>query len=65
MGVISAVTAGGSSDRVITVLALIGISMPVFWLGIICRYYLAEGGMTTLFPDGGYVALTENPLQWF
>jgi peptide/nickel transport system permease protein len=65
VGVISAVTAGRLSDRVITVLALIGISMPVFWLGIVSRYYLAEGGLTTLFPDGEYVGITQNPLQWF
>ena len=65
VGVISAVTAGRLSDRVITVLALIGISMPVFWLGIVTRYYLAEGGVTTLFPDGEYVGILSNPLQWF
>ncbi|HSX22603.1 MAG TPA: ABC transporter permease, partial [Gaiellaceae bacterium] len=65
VGVISGVTAGRLSDRLITVLALIGISMPVFWLGIIARYYLAEGGLTTFFPDGEYVGLTANPLQWF
>jgi peptide/nickel transport system permease protein len=65
VGVISAVTAGRLSDRVITVLALIGISMPVFWLGIIARYYLAEGGITTFFPDGEYVGITANPLAWF
>jgi len=65
VGVISAIKAGKLSDRVITVLALIGISMPVFWLGIVTRYYLAEGGLTSIFPDGEYVALTTNPLQWF
>jgi peptide/nickel transport system permease protein len=65
VGVISAVTAGRLSDRVITVLALIGISMPVFWLGIIARYYLAEGGITTFFPDGEYVGITSDPLAWF
>jgi peptide/nickel transport system permease protein len=64
VGVISAVTAGKLSDRVITVLALIGISMPVFWLGIVTRYYLAEGGLTTFFPDGEYVPFTDNPAQW-
>ena len=49
----------------ITILALIGISMPVFWLGIITRYYLAEGGVTSVFPDGEYASLTGNPLKWF
>jgi len=65
VGVISAVTAGRWSDRVITVLALIGISMPVFWLGIVTRYYLAEGGWGTWFPDGGYVPFVDNPADWF
>jgi peptide/nickel transport system permease protein len=65
VGVISGVTAGRLSDRLITVLALIGISMPVFWLGIIARYYLAEGGLTSFFPDGEYVGITSNPAAWF
>ena len=64
VGVVSAIKAGKLSDRVITVLALIGISMPVFWLGIVTRYYLAEGGLTTIFPDGEYVPLTTSPVQW-
>ena len=63
VGVISAVTAGRWSDRVITVLALVGISMPVFWLGIVMRYLLAE--RNGVFPDGEYVPLTSSPLQWF
>jgi peptide/nickel transport system permease protein len=62
VGVISAVKAGRWSDRTITVLALIGISMPVFWLGIVCRYYLAENA--SVFPDGEYVPLTSSPVQW-
>src|SRR5579872_4327561 len=64
VGVISAVTAGRLSDRLITVLALIGISMPVFWLGIITRYYFAEGGIVSWFPDGEYVGLTADPAGW-
>jgi len=63
VGVISAVTAGTVSDRLITILALVGISMPVFWLGIVMRYFFAE--TNTWFPDGGYVPLTTDPAQWF
>jgi len=63
VGVISAVKAGRWSDRLITIIALIGISMPVFWLGILVRYFLAE--KNTWFPDGEYVGLTTNPFQWF
>jgi peptide/nickel transport system permease protein len=63
VGVIAALKAGQISDRLITVLALIGISMPVFWLGILVRYFLSE--KNTWFPDGGYVPLTQSPAQWF
>jgi peptide/nickel transport system permease protein len=65
VGIISAVTAGRWSDRVITVGALIGISLPVFWLGLITRYVFAQGHPFAFMPDGGYVPLTSNPWQWF
>jgi peptide/nickel transport system permease protein len=65
VGIISAVTAGRLSDRVITVLALIGISMPVFWLGLMTRYFFAQGHPFAFMPDGGYVPFTANPWQWF
>lgn len=61
-GYLSAVRAGGALDRALTVLALIGISMPVFWLGALLLYYLAF--QIELFPSGGYVPLTEDPLDW-
>ena len=64
VGVISAITAGRWSDRLITVLALIGISMPVFWLGIVMQLYFASGGTLSIFPVGGYVPLTQNAVQW-
>jgi peptide/nickel transport system permease protein len=64
VGVISAVTAGRWSDRLITTLALIGISMPVFFLGIVLRYFLAEKPAHPIFPDGEYVPLTSDPAQW-
>ena len=65
VGIVAAVNVGKASDRLVTLFALIGISMPVFWLGIIVRYYLAEGGWTTFFPDGEYVPLTTSPTEWF
>jgi peptide/nickel transport system permease protein len=66
VGLISAVKAGALADRAITALALIGISLPVAWLGLVLRYFLAgEQGTLSWFPDGGYVPLTQNPAQWF
>jgi peptide/nickel transport system permease protein len=61
-GYLSASRAGGFTDRMLTILALIGISMPVFWLAAILLNYLAFE--LELFPSGGYVPLTEDPLEW-
>jgi peptide/nickel transport system permease protein len=62
LGLLAAVRAGGVTDRLLTVLAMIGISLPVFWLGALMVHYLGfEAG---LFPNGGYVGLTEDPLRW-
>jgi peptide/nickel transport system permease protein len=62
-GLFSAVKAGKFADRGLTVLALIGISMPVFWIGALMNHYL--GFKLEWFPNGGYVPITENPLDWF
>jgi peptide/nickel transport system permease protein len=62
-GVLSAIWAGKFLDRGLTVLALIGVSTPVFFLGAMLLYYF--GYKWGLFPNGGYVPLTKNPLQWF
>jgi peptide/nickel transport system permease protein len=48
----------------ITTFALIGISWPVFFLGIVLRYFLAEKPTHPIFPDGGYTPLTSDPIQW-
>ena len=61
-GYLSAVRAGGFTDRALTILALVGISMPVFWLAAILLYYLSFKAQ--LFPTGSYVPLTDNPVQW-
>jgi peptide/nickel transport system permease protein len=62
LGYFSAVRAGGWLDRALTALAVIGISMPVFALAAIFLNYLTY--KTQIFPSGGYVELTENPLDW-
>jgi peptide/nickel transport system permease protein len=61
-GLYSAMRAGRFSDRFLTIIALVGISMPVFWLGALMNYYL--GFKWGLFPNGGYVGLTDDPIQW-
>lgn len=61
-GYLSAVRAGGLVDRILTVVSLVGISMPVFWLAALLLYYLTY--KIQLFPAGGYVPLSENPFEW-
>jgi peptide/nickel transport system permease protein len=63
LGLYSAVRAGRFSDRVLTVLALIGISMPVFWVGALMNYYL--GYKLEWFPNGGYVEIAQGGIgEW-
>jgi peptide/nickel transport system permease protein len=61
-GYLSAVRAGGWLDRTLTVVAVAGISMPVFWLAAIFLNYLTY--KAELFPSGGYVELTADPAEW-
>jgi peptide/nickel transport system permease protein len=61
-GYLSAIRPGAFADRSLTVLALAGISLPPFWLAAILLNYLTFE--IELFPSGGYVPLTENPLDW-
>jgi peptide/nickel transport system permease protein len=67
-GLFTAMRAGKVSDRLLTVLALVGISMPVFWIGALMNQYLGYELSNTLgfelFPNGGYVELTESPPEW-
>lgn len=61
-GYLSAVHAGKFTDRALTILALVGISVPVFWLAAILLYYLSFKAQW--FPTSSYVPLTVDPLQW-
>jgi peptide/nickel transport system permease protein len=61
-GYLSAVRAGGWLDRALTILAVTGISMPVFWLAAVLLNYLAY--QTEIFPAGQYVELTSDPIEW-
>jgi peptide/nickel transport system permease protein len=61
-GLYSAVRAGKFADRFLTIISLIGISLPVFWIGALMSYYL--GYKLGWFPNGGYVEFTEDPIDW-
>ena len=61
-GLYSAMKAGKFADRFLTIIALVGISMPVFWIGALMNHYL--GYKLGWFPNGGYVEFTEDPIDW-
>jgi peptide/nickel transport system permease protein len=61
-GVLSAWRAGRFLDRALTVLSLVGVSMPVFFLGAVMAYYL--GDKAHILPPGDYVSIGTSPLQW-
>ena len=61
-GYLSAVRAGGPLDRTLTILAVAGISVPVFWLAAVMLEYLSY--RTGIFPAQGYVKLSEDPAEW-
>jgi peptide/nickel transport system permease protein len=62
VGTLTAVKAGKFTDRVLTVLAMVGVSFPPFFLGAVLIYYLSY--KAKIFPIGGYIALTKDPWQW-
>jgi len=59
-GVLAALRRGRPSEWVANAFALLGLSVPHFWLGLIAILYLAVA--TGLFPASGFVPLLENPL---
>jgi peptide/nickel transport system permease protein len=63
VGTLAAIKAGRYTDRVLTVLAMAGVSFPPFFLGAVLIYFL--GYKANIFPLGGYVKFTSNPWQWF
>ncbi len=67
VGVISATRPGTWLDRLAMGGALIAISAPVYWLGLVALYLLSEDiGVLPILPgQGSYVGLTEDPWRWF
>jgi peptide/nickel transport system permease protein len=68
-GVAAAVFRGTILDPILMIIALIGISMPVFWLGEVVNL-LTQSRLHGFFlfswvPPLGYTPLTQDPLMWF
>ena len=50
LGIISAVRKDTKVDHVSRVLALSGVSVPVFWLGLILQFFFASDNFLNIFP---------------
>jgi peptide/nickel transport system permease protein len=62
LGYVSAIRAGGALDKFLTGLAVAGISIPVFLIAPVLLYFLTY--KLEIFPNAGYVSLTEDPWEW-
>ena len=69
LGLAAAVLRGTIWDPLLMVLALIGISMPVFWLGEIVNLFTQSRWHNSFLfswvPPLGYTPLTQDPVTWF
>jgi len=67
VGIISAVRSGSILDRMTMGGALVAISAPVYWLGLVALYLFANDiGVVKIFPGAGsYVPLSQDPAKWF
>ena len=69
IGLLMVTFKGTFVDPLLMVLALIGISMPVFWLGevvnLITQDRLHDTVLFSWVPPLGYTPFTQDPWQWF
>jgi peptide/nickel transport system permease protein len=63
IGVISALRSRSFWDRSSMFFALIFLSMPTFWLGLMAVFFFDSG--INVYETGEYVALTSDPIGWF
>ncbi|QLQ11482.1 MAG: ABC transporter permease [Nocardioidaceae bacterium] len=63
LGLIAATRAGRFLDRLITMMALTGVSLPIFFVAATLLYFFAY--KIPIFPNGGYVPLAQDPGDWF
>jgi peptide/nickel transport system permease protein len=61
-GILAAMRVNTWVDQATMTVALAGLSLPDFWLGLVMIYLFAV--QLGWLPTGGYVALTENPVGW-
>ena len=68
LGVIAAVWRGSVWDRLLMAIAMLGISVPVFWLGEVANLFTQDRWhsffLFSWIPPLGYTPITQNPVLW-
>ncbi|MEQ1521394.1 MAG: ABC transporter permease [Aestuariivirga sp.] len=69
IGIVAAATRGSWLDKLLMILGLIGISMPVYWLGevmnLVTQSRFHDTWMFSWVPPLGYKNLSDDPKGWF
>ncbi|MER9328380.1 ABC transporter permease [Mesorhizobium sp. M0488] len=69
VGVVAGATRGTWLDRTLMILSLIGVSIPVFWLGevanLVTQSRWHDSFLFSWVPPLGYIAFTDDPWGWF
>jgi len=69
MGLLAAVFRGTPVDAAVMIVGLIGISMPVFWLGevvnLLTQSRFHDTFLFSWVPPLGYTPFTQSPFGWF
>jgi peptide/nickel transport system permease protein len=69
IGLLAAATKGSWLDRGLMILGLIGVSMPVYWLGevmnLLTQSRFHDSWLFSWVPPLGYKPLSEDPVGWF
>ncbi|MBA3232988.1 MAG: ABC transporter permease [Propionibacteriales bacterium] len=63
VGVLSALRRGSFFDRAAMTVALAGVSMPIFWTGLMALSLLSYK-LGVFAPGGSYTPFLDNPLDW-
>ncbi|BBK33522.1 peptide/nickel transport system permease protein [Stella humosa] len=61
-GVLAALRPNSWVDQLVLTLALVGVSVPNFWLSLML--IVLFGVIVEWFPTGGYVPFADDPVQW-
>ena len=69
MGLLAAVFRGKPIDTIVMIVGLVGISMPVFWLGevvnLLTQSRFHDTAVFSWVPPLGYTPFTDSPFGWF